>query len=171
LEELVDEGKIKSLGVSNFQGSLLLDLLRSARIKPVALQIEHHPYLVQPRLVEFAQRQNIQVVAYSSFGPQSFLELGHGVAKNTPKLFEHDVINKIAKAHGKTPSQVLLRWANQRGIAVIPKSSNKDRLLENLNIENFSLTEEEIESISALDQHLRFNDPWDWKDAKIPIFA
>ena len=73
LEECVDEGLIKSIGVSNFQGSLIQDLLRGCRIKPVALQIEHHPYLTQEHLVEFCKLHDIQVVAYSSFGPQSFI--------------------------------------------------------------------------------------------------
>lgn len=171
LEEQVRLGKIKSLGVSNFNGGLLLDLLNYAEIKPVALQIEHHPYLVQPKLVEFAQKQDLFVVAYSSFGPQSFIELEMESAKNAPKLFDHSTITCIATKHGKSASQVLLRWATQRGLGVIPKSSNKGRLLENLQVEDFDLTKEEIESISALDRNLRFNNPWYWLDAGIPIFC
>lgn len=172
LEDLVDQGLIKSLGVSNFQGSLLWDLLRGCRIKPVALQIEHHPYLVQKNLVEYAQKQNIWVVAYSSFGPQSFIELDHKVAKGTAQLFDHETIKSIADSHNKTTSQILLRWANQRGLGIIPKSSNKDRLLQNLQIEDFTLTDDEIAQISNLDQNLRFNDPWYWTGySGIPIFA
>lgn len=170
LEEQVRAGKIKSLGVSNFSGGLLLDLLNHAEIKPVALQIEHHPYLVQKNLVEFAQKQDLFVVAYSSFGPQSFIELGMESAANTPKLFDHKTITSIASKHGKTSSQVLLRWATQRGLGVIPKSSNKERLLENLMVEDFDLEQEEIAQISSLDRNLRFNDPWYWLNAGIPIF-
>ncbi|CCH43137.1 NADPH-dependent D-xylose reductase [Wickerhamomyces ciferrii] len=162
LEKLVEAGKIKSLGISNFSGALIQDLLRGAKIKPVALQIEHHPYLVQDRLVEYAQKQGIQVVAYSSFGPLSFVDLGQDLAKSTPPLFENDTILNIAKKHGKTPSQILLRWATQRGIAVIPKSSNPERLLQNLTVEDFDLTEGELKEISGLDKNLRFNDPYTW---------
>lgn len=170
LEKFVDQGKIKSIGVSNFSGALLQDLLRGARIPPAALQIEHHPYLVQDRLVKYAQSQGILVVAYSSFGPLSFLELGSEVAKTTPPLFENKVITKIAESHGKTPSQILLRWATQRGVAVIPKSSNKERLLQNLHVEDFNLTEDEINEISSLDKGLRFNDPYTWKNSGLPTF-
>lgn len=171
LEEAVDAGKVKSLGISNFPGALIQDLLRhKLKYPPSALQIEHHPYLVQPRLVKYAQDLKMLVVAYSSFGPQSFVELNHPKVANVAKLFEHDVINSIAKAHGKEPSQVLLRWATQRGLAVIPKSSNPDRLLQNLQVENFDLTEEEIQKISDLDIGLRFNDPYDWKNQGIPTF-
>ncbi|ODQ60791.1 hypothetical protein WICANDRAFT_40273 [Wickerhamomyces anomalus NRRL Y-366-8] len=171
LEEQVKLGKIKSIGVSNFSGALLQDLLRGAKIKPVALQIEHHPYLVQDRLIQYAQSQKIQVVAYSSFGPLSFIELDSELAKTTPPLFENEVIKKIASNHNKTPSQILLRWATQRGIAVIPKSSNKERLLQNLTVENFDLTKDELKEILSLDKGLRFNDPWTWKNAGIPTFV
>lgn len=170
LEKLVQQGKIKSIGVSNFSGALLQDLLRGAKIRPAALQIEHHPYLVQDRLIQYAQSQGLLVVAYSSFGPLSFIELDSDVAKTTPPLFENEVIKKIASKHGKTPSQILLRWATQRGIAVIPKSSNKERLLQNLTVENFDLSEADLKEISGLDKGLRFNDPWTWKDAGIPTF-
>lgn len=173
LEECVDEGLIKSIGVSNFQGSLIQDLLRGCRIKPVALQIEHHPYLTQEHLVEFCKLHDIQVVAYSSFGPQSFIEMDLQLAKTTPTLFENDVIKKVSQNHpGSTTSQVLLRWATQRGIAVIPKSSKKERLLGNLEIEKkFTLTEQELKDISALNANIRFNDPWTWLDGKFPTFA
>ncbi|ODQ77914.1 hypothetical protein BABINDRAFT_163285 [Babjeviella inositovora NRRL Y-12698] len=171
LESFVDEGLVKSIGISNFNGALVYDLLRTARIRPAALQIEHHPYLVQDRLVEYVQSQGIQIVGYSSFGPQSFLELGHATAKDTPTLFEHSTIKSIANKHSKSTAQVLLRWATQRNIAVIPKSNNPERLLANLTVEDFDLSKEEIAAISALDANIRFNNPWDWNNAKIPIFV
>ncbi len=164
LEELVDEGKIKSLGVSNFRGALLEDLLRSARIPPAVLQIEHHPYLTQPKLIQYAQSKNILVTAYSSFGPQSFIELNHPKVKHVDSLLKSDKIASIAKNHDRSNAQVLLRWATQRGIAVIPKSSKKERLLSNLKVEDFDLTKEEIEQINSLDIGLRFNDPFDWAE-------
>jgi D-xylose reductase len=161
MESLVEKGLAKSIGVSNFQGSLLLDLLRYAKIRPATLQIEHHPYLVQDTLTKLADAEGIKVTAYSSFGPQSFIELGWDKAKDTPVLFEHEVITKIAEKYKKTPAQVLLRWATQRGIAVIPKSNNEKRLAQNLDVNSFDMTPEELKSISALDRNLRFNNPTD----------
>ncbi|SPO06979.1 probable D-xylose reductase [Cephalotrichum gorgonifer] len=162
LEQLVDEGVAKSIGVSNFQPQLLTDLTSYARHPVSSLQIEHHPYLVQPGLVDVAKSNNIVVTAYSSFGPQSFLELPPDFSKRTqgvPTLFEHETINGLAKKYNVTSSQVLLRWATQRDVAVIPKSNNKDRLKQNLDIFGFSMTKEELDSISNLDKGLRFNDP------------
>ncbi|AET40251.1 trifunctional aldehyde reductase/xylose reductase/glucose 1-dehydrogenase (NADP(+)) Ecym_5508 [Eremothecium cymbalariae DBVPG len=169
MEKLVDEGLVKSLGLSNFQACLIQDLLRGARIKPVALQVELHPYLSQERLVTYAQSKDIQVVAYSTFGPLSFLELGNSAAKDVTPLLEHEIVLNIAKKHDVTPSQVILRWATQRGIAVIPKSSKKERLLNNLNSDKaLTLSDSEMSDIFSLNKNLRFLDPWDW--ARLPGF-
>ncbi|PMD38036.1 putative NAD(P)H-dependent D-xylose reductase xyl1 [Hyaloscypha variabilis F] len=170
MESLVHKGLAKSIGVSNFQGSLILDLLRYAKIRPATLQIEHHPYLVQPTLLQLAKSEGIAVTAYSSFGPQSFIELEWQKAKDTPVLFEHPVVVAIAEKHKKTPAQVLLRWATQRGLAVIPKSNNPERLHANLDVTSFDLSESELESISGLDRHLRFNNPTDYLGT-LHIFA
>lgn len=168
LEKLVEKGKIRSIGISNFSGALIQDLLRGAKIKPAVLQIEHHPYLQQPRLIEYVQSQGIAITAYSSFGPQSFVELNHPRVKDVKPLFEHDVIKSVADKVKETPAQVLLRWATQRGLAVIPKSNNPDRLLSNLKVNDFDLSQEDFQEISKLDIELRFNNPWDWD--KIPTF-
>ncbi|PQE15936.1 hypothetical protein CJF31_00008538 [Rutstroemia sp. NJR-2017a BVV2] len=170
MEKLVDEGLAKSIGVSNFQGSLLMDLLRYARIRPATLQIEHHPYLVQETLLKLAKSEGIAVTAYSSFGPQSFVELGWDSAHNTPTLFEHDVVKKIADKTKKSTAQVLLRWATQRGLAVIPKSNNQSRLEANLRVTDFDLEADDIKAISALDRNLRFNNPTDYLGT-LHIFA
>lgn len=161
MEGLVSKGLAKSIGISNFQGSLILDLLRYAKIRPATLQIEHHPYLVQPTLLKLAESEDIAVTAYSSFGPQSFIELDWQKAHDTPVLFEHKVITDLATKYKKTPAQVLLRWSTQRGLAVIPKSNNPERLKQNLEVTGFDLEKSELESISALDRHLRFNNPTD----------
>jgi D-xylose reductase len=161
MESLVHKGLAKSIGISNFQGSLILDLLRYAKVRPATLQIEHHPYLVQPTLLQLAKSEGIAVTAYSSFGPQSFIELEWQKAKDTPVLFEHSLVTAIAEKHKKTPAQTLLRWATQRGLAVIPKSNNPKRLSQNLEVTGFDLEEKELESISGLDRHLRFNNPTD----------
>jgi len=170
MEELVDEGLVKNIGISNFQGSLILDLLRYCRIRPATLQIEHHPYLVQPDLIHLAKSEGIAITGYSSFGPASFLELDWEKAFDTPTLFEHPTITTIAQKHSKTPAQVLLRWSTQRGLGVIPKSNRPDRLLENLDVTSFYLEESEIQAISSLDKNLRFNNPIDYLGT-LPIFA
>ncbi|WPH02855.1 Aldo/keto reductase [Acrodontium crateriforme] len=170
MEELYDEGLIKAIGISNYTGTLLLDVERYARHMPHTLQIEHHPYLVQQDLIDLCKSRNIAVTAYSSFGPQSFLELNLQKAHDAPVLFEHKDIKSIADKHNKTPAQVLLRWATQRGIAVIPKSNNQSRLAQNLDVCSFDLTEEEIKTINAMDRGLRFNNPLNY-GVPIPIFA
>ncbi|KAF9483224.1 D-xylose reductase [Pholiota conissans] len=162
MERLVDLGLTKSIGISNFQGSLIMDLLRYARIRPALLQVEIHPYLTQDSLVKYAQSENIAVTAYSTFGPQSFVELKWDKAIDCPKLFEHSVVTEIASAHNKTPAQVLLRWATQRGLAVIPKSTHTARLVQNLYCTSFDLTPDQMERISGLNRTLRFNNPVDY---------
>lgn len=159
MEKLVGKGMAKSIGISNFNGQLLMDLLRYAKIVPATLQIEHHPYLTQEGLVKFAQEKGIVVTAYSSFGPQSFLELDMQRAKDTPLLMDNETIKKIADKHGKSPAQILLRWATQRDIAVIPKSNNPGRLAQNLDVTGWNLEKSEVDGISGLNQNLRFNDP------------
>ena len=161
MEELVDQGLVKNIGISNFQGALILDLLRYCRIRPATLQIEHHPYLVQPDLIHLAKSEGIAITGYSSFGPASFLELDWKKAFDTPALFENLTIITIAQKYSKTPAQVLLRWSTQRGLGVIPKSNSPDRLLENLDVTSFYLEESEIQAISGMDKNLRFNNPID----------
>jgi len=170
MESLVEKGYAKSIGVSNFQGSLILDLLRYAKVRPATLQIEHHPYLVQPTLLKLAKEQGIAVTAYSSFGPQSFIELQWQKAKDTPVLFEHPDIVTFSEKYKKTSAQILLRWATQRGLAVIPKSNNPERLLQNLEVTSFDLEEKELDKISGLDRNLRFNNPTDYLGT-LHIFA
>lgn len=159
MENLVDIGLVKSLGISNFNVSVILDLLRYARIRPATLQIEHHPYLVQKPLIDYVQKEGITVTAYSSFGPTGYVEMDLDHAVNAPHLFQNPVIGEIAKAHGKSAPQVLLRWSTQQGIAVVPKSDTLSMLLENLDAKGFDLAEEEINKINSLNLNLRFNDP------------
>lgn len=170
MEHLVDSGLTRSIGVSNFSGQLLMDVLRYARIKPAALQIEHHPYLQQPGLLRFARDNSIQVTAYSSLGPASFLELDVKAAQGAGPLLESESIKKIALNHSKSPAQVLLRWATQRGIAVIPKSNDAWRLTENLDCCDFELGEEDMRYLNDLDRSLRFNDPINY-GMNIPVFV
>ncbi|RKP04171.1 hypothetical protein CXG81DRAFT_7886, partial [Caulochytrium protostelioides] len=152
MEALVDEGKVKAIGVSNFGVALMHDLMASARIPISICQVELHPYLAQPRLVEWCQAQGIQMVAYSSFGPSSY-----DSSKHVPPLFEHETVVALAKQLKRSPAQILLRWATQRGIAVIPKSSSAERAKENLSLD-FKLDDAAYAALDKLDQGLRFND-------------
>lgn len=170
MESLHAKGLAHSIGISNYAGGLILDLLRYCKVKPQTLQIEHHPYLTQPDLLTLCKNEDIQVTAYSSFGPQSFLELDMQSAKDAPLLLESPVIKGIADKHSKTPAQVLLRWATQRGVAVIPKSNNQGRLKQNLEVTDFNLDEGSIKEISGLERGLRFNNPVSY-GVPIPIFA
>ncbi|ODQ68886.1 hypothetical protein LIPSTDRAFT_76630 [Lipomyces starkeyi NRRL Y-11557] len=175
LEDLVDIGIAKSIGVSNFSAQLIYDVQSYARHPISALQIEHHPYLVQSELIKLAQENGIVVTAYSSFGPQSFLELPSDFsdkANSVSPLFLNPAVTTLAHRYGKTPAQILLRWATQRGIAVIPKSNSKERLLQNLDVTNFDLEEDDIAAISKLEIGLRFNDPGEYLvTSPLRIFA
>ncbi|KAI6612570.1 metalloendopeptidase [Pyricularia oryzae] len=155
------DGILRSIGVANFRAQLLTDLWGSAKIKPAVNQIEHHPYLVQPQLLAFLKDHGIAITAYSSFGPQSFVELDHPRVSKVEPLFTHPTIKAIADKHGRTGAQVLLRWATQRDIVVIPKSNNVDRLKQNLDCVSFDLSDDEVKQISDLDCGVRFNDPAD----------
>jgi len=169
MEELVDLGLAKDIGLSNFPAANLLDVLRYNK-KPVSvLQIEHHPYLTQEALVSLCRYLGIAIIGYCSFGPQSWVELDE--ARGAASLLtDNETINAIAAATGKSTAQVLLRWSTQRGIVVIPKSNKQGRLIQNLQCNDFDLTNEQINAISALNINLRFNDPAT-KHTMLSVFA
>jgi len=168
MEKLVDEGVAKNIGISNTSGSLICDIYRYARIEPQVLQVEIHPYLTQEPLLKFAKTLGMAVTAYSSFGPQSYFELGmHG---GVTALFTHNAITSAASKVNRTPAQVLLRWAIQQGLAVVPKSNDPKRLVQNLAVEDFELSEADMKAISGLNANLRMNNPGDI-DPRMAIFA
>ena len=157
MEELVDAGLVKRIGVCNLTTSSLRDVLSYARIKPTVHQIELHPYLTQNAMVRYCQEEDIAVTAFSPFGADSYLPLD--MAGEDERVLTNPVLLKIAEAHGRTPAQVALRWAMQRGTIPIPKTQSSQHLRENLDLFEFTLSEEELTAITALDQHRRFNDP------------
>ncbi|KAJ2904492.1 D-xylose reductase [Coemansia aciculifera] len=168
MEELCNKGLAKSIGISNMPGALIYDVLSYARIKPAVLQIEVHPYLVREQLVSLAQAEGIAVTVYSSFGDTSYHEIN--MAPKGPEftpLLTHQVVASVAARHGKSPAQVLLRWAIDRGCAVIPKSSNSARLRENLDLFDFELSPDDVKLISGLDRNMRFNDPANYANRAI----
>ena len=168
MEALVEKGLTKRIGVCNYSSALLHDLMSYAAIKPAMLQIEAHPYLSQERLIRLAQDYGMDVTAFSPLGAQSYFELN--MAEAGESLLGAAPVLVAAKAHGKTPAQVLLRWGVQRGTAVIPKTTKAERMIENLNIDNFELSAVEMAAISALNQNRRFNDPGAFTEAAFNTF-
>ncbi|XZK31017.1 aldo/keto reductase [Clostridium perfringens] len=142
LEYLYKEGRVKAIGVSNFQVHHLQDLLKDAEIKPVINQIELHPYLSQEKVREFCKENDIQVEAWSP------LMAGNG-------LLENDILKAIAKKYNKTTAQVVLRWDLQNQVITIPKSTNEGRLVENIDIFGFNLSKDDMDRIDSLNKDLR----------------
>jgi methylglyoxal/glyoxal reductase len=141
LEYLYNQGRVKAIGVSNFQVHHLEDLMSDTDIKPMINQIELHPCLTQNILREFCKENHIQVEAWSP------LMVG--------RLFDNEILKEIADNHNKSIAQVILRWDVQNGIVTIPKSINEARIIENSNIFDFELTNEEIEKINSLNLNFR----------------
>lgn len=157
MEQLVEAGIARQIGVCNYSASLLHDLMSYARIKPAMLQIESHPYLTQEAVLRTAQAYNIAVTAFSPLGSLSYVSLDMASANDS--VLTEPVVMAAAKRSGASAAQIVLRWGIQRGTAVIPKTSNPDRLIENITLSEFSLTDQEMQAISGLNQNRRFNDP------------
>ncbi|WP_068502531.1 aldo/keto reductase [Paenibacillus kribbensis] len=141
LESLYKEGRIKAIGVSNFQIHHLEDLMKDAEIKPMVNQVEFHPQLTQVELLQFCQKNSIQMEAWSP--------LMQG------QLLDHPVLQDIASKYGKSVAQVILRWDVQQGVVTIPKSTKAHRIIENADIFDFELANEDMERIQALNANLR----------------
>ena len=168
MEELVDAGLVRTIGVCNFGVSLVRDLQAIARIQPSSLQVEMHPRLTQEKLLRFCDQEGIAVTAFSPLGAPSYVSLG--MAKEGDSLIKHERIIEIADAVERTPAQVLLRWGVQRGTAVIPKTSQPKRLAENIALFDFSLSAEQMLIIDGLNENRRFNDPGDFCEQAFNTF-
>jgi len=163
MEELVDAGLTKHIGVSNLTAVLLHDVLTYARIQPAVNQIELHPLLQQNALLAFCAKRNIVVQAYSPLGTSDFKK------PEDPSLLSLPEIGVIAAKHNKSPAQVLLGWAVQRGTVALPKSVNPSRVVENASIFDFVLDEEDLAAIAKLDRDFHFLRPNDWHG--VPLFG
>ena len=168
MEELVEAGLVRDIGVCNFGTSLLRDMLTYAQIRPAVLQVELHPYLTQEKLLRFCRDKEIAVTAFSPLGALSYFSLE--MAERSESVIETEVVRDIARRHSRTPAQVLLRWGVQRGTAVIPKTSRPERMKENLAIFDFKLTDDELKVISGLNRNHRFNDPGEFCEAAFKTF-
>ena len=139
MEDAYKEGKLRVIGVSNFYPHTLTNFCETVEIKPMVNQVELHPY--------FTQENALETMKYYEVQPEAWAPLGGG----RYKPFDDPMLQKIAAAHGKTVGQVILRWNVQRGVVVIPKSTHKERIEENIDIWDFTLTEEEMKRIASLD--------------------
>ena len=141
MEKLKNEGLVRSIGVCNFHPHHVDEILKVAEHKPVLNQVELHPWLTQDKVLEYDNSHSILTQAWSP--------LARG------KILEEDMLAELAKSHGKSVAQIVLRWHIQRGVAVIPKSNSMERITENMNVFDFELSEQEIVSISSLNSNFR----------------
>lgn len=148
MEKLAAEGKIRSIGLSNWYVEELESFLPQVTVTPALVQNEIHPYYQENDVIPYIQEKGIVVQGWYPLGGR-----GH-----TAELLGDPVISEIARAHGKSPAQVILRWNLQKGVAVIPGSSDPDHIQENTELYDFELTEEEMRRINALDR----NEKHDW---------
>lgn len=144
LETLYRDGRIKAIGVSNFQIDHLKHLMKETEIKPMINQVEYHPRLTQKELLAFCTEQGIQLEAWSP--------LMQG------QLLDHPVLQEIAEKYGKSAAQVILRWDLQNGVITIPKSTKKHRIEENANVFDFELSADDMKRIDDLNENLRVGD-------------
>ncbi|MBD3674931.1 MAG: aldo/keto reductase [Planctomycetaceae bacterium] len=168
MQELVQEGLVKNIGVCNFNVSLIRDLLSYAEIPPAVLQVELHPHLTQQKLLRFCREEGIAVTGFSPFGASSYVPIG--MAEASESLLKDPTIQAIAEEIDRSPAQVLLRWGVQRGTAVIPKTSKVERLAENLSLFDFELSDSQMKSIDDLNRDRRYNDPGDFCEAAFNTF-
>lgn len=139
MEELYREGKIRAIGVSNFYPDRLTDFIIHNEVVPAVNQVETHPFCQQIESHNLMKENNVQIESWGPF------------AEGKNNMFQNEVLASIAKMHNKSVAQVILRWLTQRGVVAIPKSVRKDRIIENINIFDFELSQNEMEKISALD--------------------
>lgn len=140
MEDAYKTGKLKSIGVANFENDRLQDLMMHNEIKPAVDQIELHPFFAQPKRVQWLLDNDIVPEAWGPF------------AEGKQGIFTNPTIKKIADNHGKTNGQVILRWLNQRNIVVIPNSVHESRIIENSQIFDFELSAKEMEQMNSLDE-------------------
>ncbi|XP_045478114.1 aldo-keto reductase family 1 member A1-A-like isoform X2 [Harmonia axyridis] len=156
MEKQVEQGKAKSIGLSNFNLEQIEKICLSCKIKPSVLQVEHHAYLQQPDLVERCKKLGIVVTAYSPLGSpganQHFSSKYNYELEDFPDILGHPTVGNLSEKYGKTPGQILLRHITQKGIVVIPKSLNPKRIKDNIDIFDFELIDDDIRMMNDLDR-------------------
>ncbi len=144
LEKAYKEGKAKAIGISNFEGKYLAELETKWEIFPQFIQVEAHPYFTQNELRKTLEKYNIKLM--------SWYPLGHG----DTSLLNENVFSKLGKKYGKTSAQIILKWHTQMGFAVIPGSKKTEHIKDNLNIFDFTLTDDDMAEIAKLDKGVRY---------------
>jgi diketogulonate reductase-like aldo/keto reductase len=139
MEDLYREGKIKAIGVANFQPDRIMDLIIHNKVVPAVNQIETHPFCQQVETQKFLQENNVQIQSWGPF------------AEGKNNIFKNELLFSIGRKYNKTIAQVILRWLTQRGVVVIPKSVRKERIIENFDIFDFELSHEDMDRIAPLD--------------------
>ena len=140
MEEAVDAGKIRAVGLSNFDSARVMDLILNNRITPVVNQVECHPFYQQEDTHRFLQEQGIVMEAWASF------------AEGKKQIFQNETLRQIGAQYGKSPAQVILRWNIQRGIVPLAKTVHLERMEQNLDVFDFTLSDEDMFAISQLDE-------------------
>ena len=144
LEKAYKEGKIKSIGISNFEGKYIEELLNICEIEPQVIQVECHPYFTQDELRKITEPKDIKIM--------SWYPLGHG----DKSLIEEPIFKKLGDKYGKTPAQIILKWHTQMGFIVIPGSKNVNHIKDNFDLFDFELTSEEMKQICSLNKNYRY---------------
>ena len=147
IEKAVKEGKVKSIGVSNFEGEPLEEILKICEIKPSVIQVEAHPYYPQTELKKQIENENIHI--------QAWFPLGHG----DPTLREQEIFTELANKYNKSNVQIILRWHIQSGHIVIPGATKEEHIKSNIDIFDFELTDEEMKKIAERDKNKRYYEP------------
>ncbi len=145
MEKALKEGKVKSIGISNFYGERLDDLLNNAEIKPAVTQVETHPYYPQTEMKEKLNEYGTKIQAWYPLG-----------GRGNDSVLTEEVIKELANKYGKSPAQIILRWHNQKDVIVIPGSKNPEHIKDNLNIFDFEISEEDMKKIDELDKNTPF---------------
>ena len=148
MEGLVKDGLVKNIGICNMTCTMMREILNFCEIKPSVLQVELHPYLTQEKLLRFCKEKEIAVTGFSNLGSQSYV--GIGMATKSDSVLDQQCVIDIAAKHNKSAAQVVLRWGVQRGHAIIPRTSKVERMPQNLNLFDFTLADDEMAAISAL---------------------
>jgi 2,5-diketo-D-gluconate reductase A len=153
MEELHQEGRIRAIGVANFAPDRLMDLIVNSGVVPAVDQIETHPFHPQLETQRFLQENGVQIESWGPF------------AEGRNDIFSNEALRSVAHPHGKTVAQVILRWLIQRGVIAIPKSTHKERIVENYDVFNFVLTNQEMDKISKLGTEV--SDFFDHRDPNV----
>lgn len=154
MEELVRDGLVRQIGISNFNQAQVERLLRYARIPPTVHEFETHPYLAQSEFVKWNLQHGLRVIAFSPLGNMNPI-----YKSSMPPLLEDEFLSSIAHQKGITVAQLVLAWSMHRGVVVIPKSEHEERVLENWEAQRVILSDDEVVSITAYDKKTRFNNP------------